>query len=456
MASIYFVGPYKPIRCGIADYTSFLVNESRPGQCGVLSFDLTRYQAPLNENVTVGPEIVWYGMPEGRDLLPSTLRNGLSQVGGNFNDAVLWFQHETAIWPDTDKFIAMIETMNMPKVITFHSLHFQSEETAEGLRENEYLLLDSLLPHVQAITVFSHGVYQSVIAAFPQHVFKIHLIKHGIHSLPRISQLSRREAKNILRDFLLYDSDIPDITKEGIRKSGLFKDNQTTIIGQTGFLCPNKQSESLYSIRKHLQKTLPERRIAAVRIGAPRDHIQQQYARKLRDHQRTEGNFFLETMLPAEMLPLAQRAFDINFYWPRECTQSGILAHALGAGAVLAGREIEGVGETLNEAGAVVDRSLPRVLNHIRDLIMNPEKVERMEEDALRYAAEYTWQIQMEKHFRLANDLLFQTSQDYIYNEYPTRSYLEHHLPGDSGTYFGRGLHGAGGVFGARDKDRSD
>ena len=39
MASIYFVGTFRPIVCGIADYTWFLGRDSPDGQWGVLSFD---------------------------------------------------------------------------------------------------------------------------------------------------------------------------------------------------------------------------------------------------------------------------------------------------------------------------------------------------------------------------------------------------------------------------------
>ena len=47
MVSVCFVGTYKPIMCGIADYTSFITRESPVGRWGMLSFDLENYGAPL-------------------------------------------------------------------------------------------------------------------------------------------------------------------------------------------------------------------------------------------------------------------------------------------------------------------------------------------------------------------------------------------------------------------------
>ena len=42
MASIYFIGTYKPIICGIADYTNFITRECPAESWGVLSFDLEK------------------------------------------------------------------------------------------------------------------------------------------------------------------------------------------------------------------------------------------------------------------------------------------------------------------------------------------------------------------------------------------------------------------------------
>ena len=406
MVSIYFVAPYKPIMCGIADYTSFITRESPVGRWGVLSFDVDKYGAPLVSSDEVAMERVWYGIPGRDEFSAPVILQGLKTLGAKSEDAVLWFQHEFGIWPDSQKFVAMLKDLDMPKVVTLHTLHFQSPETSSGLCRDQYDLLLTLLPNVDAITVFGHGVYWAVISAFPEYCTKIYIMRHGIHLYPEISCLSRQEAKEKLSDFLLYESDLDRETKEALHKQRIFLAPETVIVGETGFLRPQKQSELLYLVRDSLQKTVPHQRIAAVRIGSLRDVSYAIYTEQLRREHNGRDKFLLETWLPSDMLPLAQRAFDVNFFWPGECTQSGILAHALGAGAVIAGRDLEGVGETLKEAGELADIDLGQLIVKIGNLILNPELRERIEAGALSYAAEFSWENQAWRHYELAEPIV--------------------------------------------------
>lgn len=407
-ASIYFVGPYNPIMCGIADYTSFLTRNSPDGRWGVLSFDLDRYGVPLKSDREV-TGCVWYDIPDRRSFSAPVIQEGLRELGVEKKHSVLWFQHEFGIWPGIVKFAAMLKNLDMPKVVTFHTLHYQSLETPTGLRREQYDLLRMLLPYVDAITVFSHGVYHAVTSAFPEYRDKVFIIKHGIHAYPEITRLSRREAKEKLNDFLLYDSGLDQETKEALHKQRIFLDSDTVIIGQPGFLCPAKGSELLYPVTGCLQRAIPHKKIVAVRIGSPRDKIQQIYAGKLRGKTNNRDEFLLETWVPQNMLPVAQRAFDVNFYWPRECTQSGVQAHAIGVGAIVAGRDLEGVGETLKAAGELADTSLRHLMVKMHDLILKRELSERIEETVLNYAAKFCWENQVRSHYELAERILAPT-----------------------------------------------
>lgn len=410
VASIYFVGTYKPIMCGIADYTSFITRESPVGRWGVLSFNLEKYGAPLITDDGVATGRVWYGISGRDEFSAPVILEGLKELGTKGEDAILWFQHEFGIWRDSQKFVAMLKGLDIPKVVTFHSLNFQSPESPSGLRKYHYDLLRALLPHVEAITVFSRGVYWAVIPAFPEYCTKVYIMRHGIHSYPEVSSLSRQEAKEKLNDFLLYESSLDRKTKEALHKQRIFLDPDTFVIGETGFLRTQKQSAILYLIRDNLQKTIPRKRIAAVRIGSLRDNSHTIYVEQLRKGQNGRDKLLLETWLPHNMLPLAQRAFDINFHWPSECSQSGVLAHALGAGAVVAGRDLEGIGETLKEAGQLVDKDLRQLVVKIENLILNPELRERIEKKALAYAAEFSWENQARGHYELAESILHDAS----------------------------------------------
>jgi hypothetical protein len=406
MVSIYFVGPYKPIMCGIADFTSFITARCPSGKWGVISFNLERYGVPLVSEGEIRRDCVWYGIPDRESYSDFHIMKGLDELGADRHHSVLWFQHEFGIWPDDIRFISMLRNLEMPKIVTVHTMHFQSPETPYGLRRNQYNFLGLLLKCVDAITVFSHGVYSAVTRAFPEYREKVYILKHGVHLYPEISRLSRREAKARLDDYLIYESDVDLQVKEKLHRQRIFLDPRFIVIGQSGFLTPAKGSEQLYVVRKNLQKMLRKQRIAAVRIGAARDDTQRLYARKLRRKSDGRPEYLVETWLPQSMLPVAQRAFNINFYWPVDCTQSGILAHALGTGAIIAGRDLEGVGETLKSAFEPADKNLKNLQTKMAELILNPKFAEMVEEKALDYAREFSWDNQVTRHYELAEHIL--------------------------------------------------
>ena len=406
MVSIYFAGPYRPILCGIGDYTEFLTRRSPSGRWGVLSFNLVDYGGPLTRDRGPAHDGVWYGIPDRHSYSSAVMHQGLDALAADEQDSVLWFQHEFGIWPEGLRFVDMLRSLDIPKVVTLHTVHFQSKETWFGMRQEQYDFLSLLLPYVDAVTVFSRGVHRAVMAAFPGHGKKVHVIRHGAHSYPEVSRLTRREAKEKLNDYLLYDSDVELETKERLHRERVLLDPEAVIVGQTGFLSPNKGSELLFAVSDGLERLLPGRRIVAMRIGRPRDQCQWDYAARLLETQRGKPGVLLRLLLPEGVLPLAQRAFDVNFNWPLECTQSGVLAHALGAGAVVAARDLEGVGETMREAGGMVDTSLRRLMMKMRNLILNPELAEGMAARALSYAAEFSWENQARQHYELAERLV--------------------------------------------------
>ena len=407
MTKINFVGPYSPIMCGIADYTAYLVHQLLPTERAVLSFDVSSYGAPLTGAAIASAEDVWYGIPGYNRFSPDVIESGLHSLNGQAEGNVLWFQHEFGIWPEDHKFISMLGSLRWPKIVTLHTLHFQSSETTSGLRQWEYEFLRDLLPHVDGITVFSKGVYDAAVSALPEYRRKVHILRHGIHQYLDVARMSRRDAKERLNDFLLYEADLRPETKEALYRERILLDDDIIVIGQTGFLSPLKGSELLYIASEKLRRLLPSRRIAAVRIGNPRENSQKAYVRQLEQDTDQIDDFILSLsdVLPQNMLPVAQRAFDINFYWPSDCTQSGIMAHALGAGATIAGRDMEGVGETLKEAGVVVSTKMDDLVREMKKLILCPELAAMSEHNALTYAIDYSWERQALRHSALATEV---------------------------------------------------
>ncbi len=424
MAFITFITPYKPIICGIADYSDFILRESPIGKWSVLSFDLANYGVPLSSNAEPYTPLVRYTLPSRDDFSSASILNELFPR----EDQVLWFQHEFGIWKDSAAFSTMLEELPQIKVVTFHSLHFQNKETPYGLRRAEYLLLRAVLPHIDAITVFSDGVRRAVSEAFPSFSDKIYVLRHGIHYYPKVASMSRMEAREKIHNYLVEQSDLDQETKLALVEQRVFLDYKTMLIGGAGFITANKGIELLYEARDIVQQMLPRKDISAVYIGSlrePDDERDSKCAVMLKAKYRGHGGFLLDTYLPAEMLPVLLRAIDVHFYWPSDCTQSGILAHSLGAGAVITCRDMEGVGETVKMAGGLADPDLEQLVSGIGHLLVNGMLRKQISERALKYATRFSWKKQSLKHYAIADMLnnskvkSFSTS---MYNRGDTRT----------------------------------
>jgi hypothetical protein len=405
MAFITFITTYKPIICGIADYTEFITREIPTGRWSVLSFNLDHNRVPLSSYQVPLIAPVRYCIPSYENFSASSILEGLWP---NNKDQVLWFQHEFGIWRDDARFINMLRGLNYIKVVTLHSLHFQSSETPYGLRRSEYSFLRSLLPHTDAITVFSDGVYEAVIHSFPGYSGKVHVLRHGTHLYPRLAGVSRAEAKAMVHEYLVGESMLDQAGKDNLRQQGVFLDPDTAVIGGTGFISASKGIEPLFHARNAVQQMLPRRKVAAVYVGFLRpvnNSTDSRCAAELRTRYNGTGEFFLETYLPGDMLPVLLRALDIYFYWPSDCTQSGIVAHALGAGATIACRDMEGVGETVKMAGGVTSADFGQLVSRVKQLILDPRLRNELSERVLGYAEEFSWRNQALKHFELAEQL---------------------------------------------------
>jgi hypothetical protein len=188
----------------------------------------------------------------------------------------------------------------------------------------------------------------------------------------------------------------------------VFLDTDTIVMGTTGFITASKGIELLYYAQDLLQQMMPRRTIVAVHAGILREvdnSGDSNFAVGLRIRHNGTGQFFLETYLPEDVLPVMVRALDIYFYWPSDCTQSGILAHALGAGATIASRDMEGVGETVKFAGGLAWVDFEQAIAGLKELVLNPKLRNEMSERAVVYAEDFSWRNQALGHFELAERL---------------------------------------------------
>jgi len=403
MACIYFVAPFRPITGHIAEYTSFITRELSPRNWRILCFDPATSGATFIAGHRLMRHRLWHGSTEPTyDTIPSIVQqSGVDPREG----IVLWFQHENTPWPNEWQLIEMLKCLDLPKVITFHSLHFESSETPLGLRKAEFTLLERVLPHVEAITVFSEGARGAIAAAFAHHAAKVHLLRYGVSIYPHALRMTPREAKKTLHEFLVNCPELGHACRKALEEERIFLDPDTFVIGNAGFVAPRRHSDRLFMIRDILQQMLPRRRIVALRIATPQDEEQATHMRTMKLQQDQVSKFLIETQLPESMIPIALRAFDVNFCWPGEGVSGNILSRILGSGGVIAGQDLEETGETLKEAGAIAERELGLLVFSIYRLAVNPEEADRIRENAIAYATRFSWEKQARIHRALAERL---------------------------------------------------
>ena len=81
------------------------------------------------------------------------------------------------------------------------------------------------------------------------------------------------------------------------------------------------------------------------------------------------------------------------------------MSHVLGSGAVIAGRQLEGVGETLHDAGQITDTNIDNLTIKIKDFILNPKSQQNLEKKAQIYANQYSWHNQVKRHYALSDEI---------------------------------------------------
>jgi len=262
-----------------------------------------------------------------------------------------------------------------------------------------------MLPHADAITVFTDGAYQAVARSFPEHAHRVHVLRHGAHVNPEVASLSRAEARERLHRYLVSESGLDRDTRDDLRQRRLFLDPETVLIGGAGFVTANKGIEFIYCLRDAVQQMLPGKKLAAVYVGFLREvdnGDDMQCAAELKAGCRGSRDVFVQTYLPTDVLPVLLRALDVNFYWPADCTQSGIIAHALGAGATIAARDLEGVGETVKLAGGMAFKDLREAIDGVAQLVLDPSLRHDLSHRAREYAERYSWRNQAWQHYELA------------------------------------------------------
>ena len=403
---VIFASTYPPVVCGIGKYTQRLVQEMPGGRATVVAFHPERYGAPLEpgpvpeQRVRVIYALDWPAT-DPRDLVDAvaSLRVDLART-------VLWFQHTYGMWPRFPDLLTRLEDFPGYKVASLHSVHFQSPETRWGLPLSEYRALQEILPRLDCATVFTSGAYEAVRRAFPEHATKVSLLRHAMESGPA---LPRDQARRSLGQYVARVASAVRPLGGAQRLLDALADPSSVFVGCLGFIQWDKGFQMAYSVRDALEGRLRGRRVVGLVMGSlrvPEDRRNQRELAHLEEAADGKNRFLVVAMPPDPVFRAAFRAVDINVFWPDSPTQSGRLAHALGMGAVVIGRDIEGVGEELREAGATVCRDFDELVGKAVRLLTDKARAADASVRARRYATLYSWANQGRYHLQIADALV--------------------------------------------------
>jgi hypothetical protein len=319
---------------------------------------------------------------------------------------VLWFQHAPDIWPQFPALIRVLRGLPTWKVASLHAVHFQSPETRSGLRSSEQRILREALPSLDLVTVFTQSAHEAVCQAFPEHAGKVTVLRHGVHG-PHL--VSRDDARRLLAQHL---GRVPEVVYPRAAVSSLIDalgDPATIVVGTLGFLQWDKGFEAAYTLCDALKARLPGRRVVGLVMGSMRDPNDRRNRRLLaRLAAMADGGsrFLVNTLAVDRIFQAGLRALDLNVYWPDSPTQSGRVAHAIGVGATIIGRDIEGLGEMLREVGAPACTKFDELVSCALDLLRNPTRVQSIRVRCLEYAQKHSWEEQARHHLEIAHALV--------------------------------------------------
>lgn len=382
--------------CGIGTYTSYLVNKINDKRWKVFSFK-------PDEFLKTGDPIHY----KDNVLYEISIRN--PHLNQYLKDGLVWFQHSFGIWgKDYSALLSMIKEAKDKEnkvIVSFHTIHFESKETESGMAIMEEKLLYNVLPWIDLATVFTDGAYQAVIRKFPKYKDKIVVLRHGVHNYPRMSKENARE--RLLR-YLIDRAEIPTAIKEELKNLSpqLFSDN-TILMGNFGFITPEKDPLQLYQISKLLQDKVPSKKVITVFMGKiqKRNDRETEEVYSILENLKAihdgVSNIFIEGFLPEEIFPSAFSALDFSIFWSHNATQSGRMAHAQGTGTCVVARRIEGIGETSDLAGLPAGVNIDDLAEKIAGLILDPKLKEESEKASSYYSQQFSFQNQAKKHLLL-------------------------------------------------------
>lgn len=389
--------------CGIGTYTKYLTEWMSEDQWSVITFKPDEFSLDRGE---------WENQRKDRIYPWITLED--PSLPEEIPEGILWFQHSFGMWGRVNtSFLKLIEEGKRRgrKVgASFHTIHFQSHETPWGMQGKELELLGEALPLLDFATVFTSGARQAVTEAFPQYREKVLVLRHGVHRYPPMSQ---EEARQRLFTYLKQNPFLSYREKSNLMElEKALSKKEAILIGNYGFITQDKDPIQLYEVGDLLQKRIPHQRVITLFIGKIQERKDKKrevclpILEKLKAIHDGETHLFYEDYLPEKIFPFAFRALDVALFWCNNATQSGRMAHAQGTGVAIAGRDLEGLGETLKLSGLPSSQTMEGLSDKIAEILTEPTLRREIEKKSERYAQQFSFYQQAQKHIQVEEALL--------------------------------------------------
>ncbi len=307
----FFVSTYPPIECGIALYTKYLL-EKTPGEWYVVSFNPSAFGSPtMKTNGYDGGKVDYVIDKENVEY--SAIPESIERMNGSYDSHIIIFQHSFDIWKNNSEFAGLVRSLHRKNksIGSFHSIHFQSNETESGLELKEKNLLYETLPELDGVILFSDGAYEAVAQEFPEYKDKLTVIRLGVPERGSISQSDAR--RQLLEELYKTNADIE--TLRAIQKN--FESDDTIVIGDPGFISPTKNHKGLYTTAKILRSKYPDKKIVAMYAGdlrLPSNERHKEILNELKDFHDGDTNIYLPGFISVSTIiekgiPLVQFPF---------------------------------------------------------------------------------------------------------------------------------------------------
>lgn len=367
---VAFVGNYLPRHCGIATFTTDLVESFSTQFPAVQSLVVAMNDVP--EGYTY-PEKVRYELREGNLFDYERAANFLNQ---HVVDAIS-LQHEFGIFggPSGKNILTLLRNVNAPVVTTLHTvLEKPSQEQYEVLRE-----VARLSNRIVVMSEHSRNDLRDIYNV-PEH--KIDFIPHGIHDVPFVD---------------------PGFHKDKFGAEGRF------VLLTFGLLSRNKGLEYVIEALPAVVERYPN--LTYLILGATHPHVKategESYRESLQDLARQLGVekniLFYDQFVDLRDLKEFIGAADVYItpYLNPEQVVSGTLAYTVGAGKAVIATPYRHAKELLNEGrGLLVPfRDAKAISEKILYLLDNEAEADAIRKRAYLYGRNMIWPVVAQRYY---------------------------------------------------------